>query len=139
INPRLIFCSISGYGRTGPNANRAGYDYIIQAESGLMSITGFPDGPPTTVGVDISDLCAGAFATQTILAALYERQTSGKGQFLDVSLFDCQLSALANVAANALATNEPPRRYGNGHPNVVPYDVVETSDGPMVVAIGNDR
>ncbi|MCH8506588.1 MAG: CoA transferase, partial [Ectothiorhodospiraceae bacterium] len=139
VNPRLIYCAISGYGRTGPNAERAGYDYVIQAESGLMSITGFPDGPPTKVGVAVSDLFGGLYATQSILAALYQRQTTGRGQFLDVALFDCQLAALANVAANALATNAAPKRYGNGHPNVVPYEVVEAADGPFVLAIGNDR
>ncbi|WP_290651639.1 CoA transferase [Aquisalimonas sp.] len=139
LNPGLVYCAISGYGRTGPNAKRPGYDYIIQAESGLMSVTGFPDGPPTKVGVAVSDLFAGLYATQSILAALFQRQKTGRGQFLDVALFDCQLAALANVAANALATGEAPRRYGNGHPNVVPYEVVEASDGPFVLAIGNDR
>lgn len=139
INPQLIYCSISGYGRTGPNADRAGYDYVIQAESGLMSVTGFPDGPPTKVGVAVSDLFAGFYATQSIIAALYERERTQRGRFLDVALFDCQLAALANVASNAMATGEPPPRYGNGHANVVPYDVIEASDGPMVVAVGNDR
>jgi crotonobetainyl-CoA:carnitine CoA-transferase CaiB-like acyl-CoA transferase len=138
-NPGLVYCAISGYGRTGPNAHRPGYDYVIQAESGLMSITGFPDGPPTKVGVAVSDLFAGLYATQSILAALFQRHTSGRGQFLDVALFDCQMAALANVAANALATDKPPARYGNGHPNVVPYDVVQAADGPFVLAIGNDR
>ncbi len=139
LNPGLIYCAISGYGRTGPNADRAGYDYVIQAESGLMSITGFQDGPPTKVGVAVSDLFGGLYATQSILAALFQRQATGRGQFLDVALFDCQLAALANVAANALATGVAPRRYGNGHPNVVPYEVVEAADGPFVLAIGNDR
>ncbi|WP_454019907.1 CaiB/BaiF CoA transferase family protein [Azospirillum sp. Marseille-Q6669] len=139
VNPRLIYCSISGYGRTGPEAARAGYDFVIQGETGLMSVTGFPDGPPTKVGVAVSDLFSGLYASQAILAALLGRQTTGRGQFLDVALFDCQLAALANVAAGALATGAEPKRYGNAHPNVVPYEVFEASDGPFVLAIGNDR
>jgi len=138
-NPRLIYCSISGYGRSGPNADRAGYDFVIQAESGLMSITGFPDGSPTKVGVAVSDLFAGLYASQAILAALVGRQKTGRGEFLDVALFDCQLAALANIASNALATGSRPERYGNAHPNVVPYELFIASDGPIVLAIGSDR
>ncbi|WP_109049213.1 CaiB/BaiF CoA-transferase family protein [Azospirillum sp. TSA6c] len=139
VNPALIYCSVSGYGRTGPEAARAGYDFVIQGETGLMSVTGFPDGPPTKVGVAVSDLFSGLYASQAILAALLGRQQTGRGQFLDVALFDCQLAAMANVAAGALATGAESRRYGNAHPNVVPYEVFETSDGPFVLAIGNDR
>jgi crotonobetainyl-CoA:carnitine CoA-transferase CaiB-like acyl-CoA transferase len=139
INPRLIYCSISGYGRTGPEAARAGYDFLIQAETGLMAATGFADGPPTKVGVAVSDLFTGLYASQAILAALFERRSTGEGQFLDVALFDCQLAALANVAASALATGVPPRRLGNAHPTIVPYELFAASDAPFVLAIGNDR
>ena len=139
LNPRLVYCLISGYGRTGPNADRAGYDFVIQAETGLMSVTGFPDGSPTKVGVAVSDLFAGMYASQAILAALLGRQRTGRGTFLDVALFDCQLAALANVASNVLATGVRPKRYGNAHPNVVPYELFEASDGSVVFAIGNDR
>jgi crotonobetainyl-CoA:carnitine CoA-transferase CaiB-like acyl-CoA transferase len=139
INPRLIYCSISGYGRSGPEAARAGYDFLIQAETGLMAATGFADGPPTKVGVAVSDLFTGLYASQAILAALFEQRSTGEGQFLDVALFDCQLAALANVAASALATGAPPRRLGNAHPTIVPYELFAASDAPFVLAIGNDR
>ncbi len=139
INPRLIYCSISGYGRSGPEAARAGYDFLIQAETGLMAATGFADGPPTKVGVAVSDLFTGLYASQAILAALFERRSTGEGQFLDVALFDCQLAALANVAASALATGASPRRLGNAHPTIVPYELFAASDAPFVLAIGNDR
>jgi crotonobetainyl-CoA:carnitine CoA-transferase CaiB-like acyl-CoA transferase len=139
INPHLIYCSISGYGRTGPEAHRAGYDFLVQAETGLMSVTGFPDGPPTKVGVAVSDLFPGLYASQAILAALFARQATGEGQFIDVALFDCQLAALANIGASCLATGEPPRRLGNAHPTIVPYELFDASDAPFVLAIGNDR
>lgn len=139
INPRLIYCSISGYGRTGPDAGRAGYDFVIQAESGLMSITGEPDGAPMKVGVAVSDLFSGLYASQAILAALLERERSGAGQFLDVALHDCQLAALANVASNVLATGKRPGRFGNAHANIVPYELFDAADAPFVVALGNDR
>lgn len=138
-NPGLIICSISGYGRDGPNADRAGYDFVIQAESGLMSITGDVAGPPTKVGVAVSDLTTGLYASQAILAALFERTRTGKGRVIDIALFDCQLAALANVAANVLATGAPAGRYGNAHANVVPYEVFATADVAMALAIGNDR
>lgn len=138
-NPRLIFCSISGYGREGPNADRAGYDFVIQAETGLMSITGDVDGQPTKVGVAVSDLFSGMYASQAILAALFERVRTGRGRRIDIALFDCQLATLANVAANTLASGAAPKRFGNAHPNVVPYEVFETADGAMALAIGNDR
>lgn len=139
LNPRLIYCSISGYGRTGPAATRPGYDFVIQAESGLMSITGMPDGPPVKVGVAVSDLFAGMYASQAILAALFDQRRTGIGRTIDVALFDCQMAALANVQSNALATDGAPARYGNAHPTVAPYQVVEAKDGPFVVAIGNNR
>ena len=138
-NPGLICCSISGYGREGPEADRAGYDFVIQAESGLMSITGEVDGAPTKVGVAVSDLFAGMYASQAILAALVGRARTGRGETIDVALFDCQLAVLANVAANTLATGTAPRRYGNAHANVVPYEVFEAADLPLALAIGNDR
>ena len=112
INPKLIYCSISGYGRTGTDAGRAGYDFLVQAETGLMAATGVADGPPTKVGVAVSDLFTGLYASQAVLAALVERQRTGEGQFLDVALFDCQLAAMANIAASALATGAAPRRLG---------------------------
>ena len=139
INPKLIYCSISGYGRTGTDAGRAGYDFLVQAETGLMAATGFADGPPTKVGVAVSDLFTGLYASQAVLAALVERQRTGEGQFLDVALFDCQLAAMANIAASALATGAAPRRLGNAHPSIVPYELFSASDAPFVLAIGNDR
>lgn len=138
-NPRLVHCSISGYGRTGPHAKRAGYDFVIQAETGLMSITGEPDGPPVKVGVAVSDITTGMYAAQAILAALLEQKQTGRGRFLDVALFDCQLAALANIQASVLATGETPQRVGNAHATVGPYQVVEAADGPFVIAIGNSR
>jgi crotonobetainyl-CoA:carnitine CoA-transferase CaiB-like acyl-CoA transferase len=137
-NPGLVYCSITGYGQTGPYRDRPGYDFALQAESGLMSITGPPDGEPYKLGVAIVDLLAGLFATQAILAACYERQRSGKGQYIDVALFDSAAAALINVAQNHLATGEPALRYGNAHPNIVPYETVSTADGTMALAVGND-
>lgn len=138
LNPRLIYCSISGYGRTGPNRERPGYDFIIQAESGLMSITGFPDGEPIKTGVAISDLFAGMYSVQAILAAVIARQQTGRGQHIDISLFDCSLANLANVGSSALNTGAIPKRYGNAHPDVVPYQPIQARDGEVVVAVGND-
>ena len=138
-NPTLILCSISGYGRTGPEKDRAGYDFVIQGESGLMAVTGDEDGPPTKVGVAVSDLFTGLYASQAVLGALLARQRTGKGTHIDVSMFDCQVAAMANVAANALATGTPAKRHGNGHPNVVPYRVFNASDKPFILAIGNDQ
>ncbi|UDL92554.1 CoA transferase [Mesorhizobium sp. PAMC28654] len=138
-NPRLIYCSISGYGQTGPDANRPGYDFVMQAESGLMAITGESGGEPMRVGVAITDVVCGMVATQSILAALYERMTTGKGQFLDLSLIDCALSLLINVGSGYLNTGREVARYGNAHPTVVPYQIFETSDGRFALAVGNDR
>lgn len=138
INPRLIYCSITGYGQTGPYKDRAGYDFIIQAQGGVMSITGPEDGEPYKVGVAIADITAGLFAATAILAALHERERSGKGQVIDVALFDAQLAWLANVAQNYLATGETPARYGNAHPSIVPYETFPTADGRIAVGIGTD-
>ncbi|MFN3332255.1 MAG: CaiB/BaiF CoA transferase family protein [Caldilinea sp.] len=138
INPRLVYCSITGYGQTGPYKDRAGYDFIIQAQGGVMSITGPEDGEPYKVGVAIADITAGLFAATAILAALHERERSGRGQAIDVALFDAQLAWLANVAQNYLATGETPQRYGNAHPSIVPYETFPTADGRIGVGIGTD-
>ena len=138
INPRLIYCSITGYGQTGPLARKAGYDFAIQAEGGLMSITGEPDGEPQKVGVAVTDLMTGVYATTAILAALHERHLTGKGRVIDASLFDVQVAMLANQGANQLIGGQTPRRMGNAHPNIVPYQVFPTLDGHMVLAVGND-
>ncbi len=138
INPQLVYCSITGYGQTGPYKDRAGYDFIIQAQGGVMSITGPEDGEPYKVGVAIADITAGLFAATAILAALHERERSGRGQAIDVALFDAQLAWLANVAQNYLATGETPQRYGNAHPSIVPYETFPTADGRIAVGIGTD-
>jgi crotonobetainyl-CoA:carnitine CoA-transferase CaiB-like acyl-CoA transferase len=139
INPALVYCSISGYGRTSPIGARPGYDYVIQAEAGLMAVTGPVDGEPMKVGVAVADLYTGMAAAQAILAALIARDRDGLGQFIDMALYDCQLAMMANVASASLASGNEPRRYGNGHPTVVPYQVFDTSDGRVVIAVGNDR
>ena len=138
LNRRLILCSISGYGQTGPWSDRPGYDFIVQAEGGLMSITGEADGQPMKVGVAIADIMAGMFACNAILAALHHRDQTGEGQHIDVSLFDSQLAWLANVGQNYLVSGKEPNRYGNAHANIVPYQTFRTSDGWIVLAIGND-
>jgi crotonobetainyl-CoA:carnitine CoA-transferase CaiB-like acyl-CoA transferase len=138
INPRLIYCSITGYGQTGPFARKAGYDFAIQAEAGLMSITGEADGEPQKVGVAVTDLMTGVYATTAILAALHERHLTGKGRVIDASLFDVQVAMLANQGANQLIGGKTPHRMGNAHPNIVPYQVFPTLDGHMVLAVGND-
>ena len=138
-NPRLIYCSISGYGQTGPDAARPGYDFVMQAESGLMAITGASDGEPMRVGVAITDVVCGMVATQSILAALIERGRTGEGQFLDLALFDCALNLLINVGSGYLNTGHAPARFGNAHPTVVPYQIFETSDGAFALAVGNDK
>jgi crotonobetainyl-CoA:carnitine CoA-transferase CaiB-like acyl-CoA transferase len=137
-NPGLVYCSITGYGQTGPYRERPGYDFIIQAEGGLMSITGPADGEPHKVGVAIVDITSGLFAANAILAALHERERSGRGQFIDVALLDSQIGWLANVAHNYFAGNQPPRRYGNAHPNIVPYETFPTAGGYIALAIGSD-
>ncbi len=138
-NPGLIYCSITGYGQDGPNAALAGYDFIIQAEGGLMSITGPEEGPPYKVGVAIADVTAGMYASHAILAALHHRQKTGQGQYIDVALFDAQLGWLVNVAQNYLVSGQAPKRYGNAHANIVPYEVFQTADGYLALGVGNDR
>lgn len=138
INPRLVYCSISGYGRTGPAAARPGYDFVVQAESGLMSITGSAEGEPQKVGVAVADLATGQNAAIAILAALRHRDATGQGQWIDVSLFDTQLSWLANVASNSLFTGLDAPRYGNSHASIVPYQAFAASDGEFVLAVASE-
>ena len=138
INPRLIYCSITGYGQSGPLSHRAGYDFAIQAEAGLMSITGDKGAEPQKVGVAVTDLMTGVYATTAILAALYERQQTGRGRTIDAALFDVQVAMLANQGSNQLIGHTTPTRMGNAHPNIVPYQVFPTRDGHMVLAVGND-
>jgi crotonobetainyl-CoA:carnitine CoA-transferase CaiB-like acyl-CoA transferase len=139
INPGLIYCSISGYGRTGPYRERPGYDAIIQAEGGLMSITGPIEGPPSRVGVPIIDITTGMFAATAILAALHERDDSGLGQHIDISLLDSQVAVLANVASNYLVSGQPPRRQGNAHPNIAPYESFQARDMGFVLGAANQQ
>jgi crotonobetainyl-CoA:carnitine CoA-transferase CaiB-like acyl-CoA transferase len=138
IKPDLVYCSITGFGQNGPRADQAGYDFMIQGLGGLMSITGEPNGEPVKVGVAVTDLFTGLYATVAILAALSHRDRSGVGQFIDLALFDCQLAMLANVASNYLVGNVQPPRYGNAHANIVPYQAFETANGHVIVAVGND-
>ena len=141
-NPRLIYCSITGFGQTGPYAGRAGYDAIIQAMGGLMSITGEADeiegGGPQKVGVAVADLMTGMYAVSAITAALYSREKTGLGQHIDLSLFDTQVAWLANQNMNYLVGNEIPQRHGSAHPNIVPYQAVKSKDGHFMLAVGND-
>ena len=142
LNPALVYCSISAYGQTGSKAQDPGYDAMIQATAGLMSITGQPDdagGEPQKVGVAIADLMAGMYAVTAILAALQARQHTGRGQHIDVPLYDAQVAWLANQGMNYLASGEAPRRLGNAHPNIVPYQTFATRDGHLMVATGNER
>jgi len=139
INPGLIYCSISGYGQNGPYMKRAGYDFVAQAESGLMAVTGETDGEPQRVGSPIGDQATGMYACMAILAALRVRDHTGKGQYIDVSLLEGTVSLLGNVASNYLISGEEAKRYGNGHPNIVPYQAFRTQDGYIVVSCGNDR
>lgn len=138
INPRLIYCSITGYGQNGPLSHKAGYDFAIQAEAGLMSVTGDKGAEPQKVGVAVTDLMTGVYATTAILAALYERQQTGRGRTIDAALFDVQVAMLANQGSNQLIGHTTPTRMGNAHPNIVPYQVFPTRDGHMVLAVGND-
>lgn len=139
LNANLIYCSITGFGQTGPMRDKPGYDLMIQAMGGLMSITGEPDGEPVKVGVAVSDLFAGQYAVIAILSALQARTLTGKGQHLDISLFDSQLSMLINVASNYLVSGHLPMRYGNAHANIVPYQSFQASDGWFAIAVANDR
>ena len=142
VNPRLVYCSITGFGQDGPYAPRAGYDFLIQGLGGLMSITGRPDGEPGAgpmkVGVALTDILTGLYATNAVLAALAWREQSGEGQYIDMALLDVQVACLANQAMNYLATGNSPRRMGNAHPSIVPYQDFPTGDGHMILAIGND-
>lgn len=141
-NPRLIYCSITGFGQSGPYAHRPGYDLLVQAMGGLMHLTGRPDdvpgGGPLKVGVAITDIMTGLYATVGVLAALAERERSGEGQHVDTSLLDVQVACLANQAMNFLATGEQPTRLGNAHPNIVPYQDFKAEDGFIIIAVGND-
>jgi crotonobetainyl-CoA:carnitine CoA-transferase CaiB-like acyl-CoA transferase len=139
INPALIYCSISGYGQTGPEWDRPGYDFVVQAESGLMAITGAVDGEPQRIGVAMTDIVAGMVSVQSVLAALYQRQQTGEGQYIDISLLECALNTLINVGSGYLNAGVIPRRYGNAHPTVVPYQICECSDGTFALAVGNDK
>jgi len=142
INPGLIYCAITGYGQSGPYRERPGYDTVIQAQGGLMSITGptqdGADGEPFKVGVAIVDVSAGLFAVTSILAALHHRGRTGQGQYIDIALFDAQLGWLANVAGAYLLSGQPPRRYGNAHGTIVPYQTFPSADGHLMLAVGND-
>jgi crotonobetainyl-CoA:carnitine CoA-transferase CaiB-like acyl-CoA transferase len=142
VNPRLIYCSITGFGQDGPYAKRAGYDFMIQGLGGLMSLTGKPDGEdgagPMKVGVALTDILTGLYATVGVLAALSAREQSGQGQYIDVALLDVQVACLANQAMNYLATGSAPKRLGNAHPNIVPYQDFPTADGDFILAVGND-
>jgi formyl-CoA transferase len=142
VNPGLVYCSITGFGQTGPWSHRAGYDFIIQGLGGLMSVTGEaddrPGGGPQKVGVAVADLFTGMYATQAIIAALFHRERTGEGQHLDLALLDVQVAMTANMASNYLHSGVAPKRWGNAHPNLVPYQTFKASDGWIIVAVGND-
>ncbi|KWK03428.1 CaiB/BaiF CoA transferase family protein [Burkholderia stagnalis] len=142
VKPDIVYCSVTGFGQTGPYAHRAGYDFIIQGIGGFMSITGErdgePGGGPQKAGVAISDLATGLYSTIAVLAALAHRDRTGEGQYIDMALLDVQVALLANMNTNFLASGKPPVRWGNAHPNIVPYQTFQTSDGWIIVAVGND-
>ncbi len=142
VNPRLIYCSVTGFGQTGPYASRAGYDFIIQGIGGLMSITGerddLPGGGPQKVGVAVSDLMTGMYSSVAVLAALARREVSGVGQHIDMALLDTQVAMTANMSMNYFATGKPPKRAGNAHQNIVPYQTFAAADGYVIIAVGND-
>ncbi|MCB1844290.1 MAG: CoA transferase, partial [Halioglobus sp.] len=139
VCPTLIYCSISAYGQDGPRSREPGYDAMMQASAGLMSLTGEPDGMPQKTGVAITDILTGMYAASAVLAALNARHRTGAGQHIDVPLFDTQVACLANQAMSYLVSNEVPPRYGNAHPSIVPYQAFETADGYLMLAVGNDR
>jgi crotonobetainyl-CoA:carnitine CoA-transferase CaiB-like acyl-CoA transferase len=143
LNPGLVYCSITGFGQTGPYAGRAGYDFMIQGMGGIMSVTGQPEGTPGAeplkCGVAFADIFTGLYATIGITAALAHRERTGEGQHIDMALLDCQVAVLANQALNYLVSGSPPVRHGNAHPNIVPYQAFATADGHVILAIGNDR
>jgi crotonobetainyl-CoA:carnitine CoA-transferase CaiB-like acyl-CoA transferase len=136
--PKLIYCSITGFGQTGPYAPRAGYDFLAQGMGGIMSITGHPDGEPTKVGVAVTDIVTGIFTSTAILAALHHRTVTGVGQYIDMSLLDSQVGWLANAGMQYLVSGKAPGRLGNEHPSIVPYSVVKSADGFFILAVGND-
>ena len=137
-HPRLVYCSITGFGQDGPYAERPGYDFMIQGTGGLMSVTGPPDGEPHKVGVALADLFTGSMASNAILAALYRREQDGQGQYIDLGLLDVQVAMLANLGLSYLTSGEVPGRQGNAHQTIVPYQVFATADGHVIVAVGND-
>ena len=137
-NPGLIYCSITGFGQTGPYAERPGYDVVVQALGGIMSLTGEPDGEPMKTGVALTDILAGLYAANAIQAALRHRDRTGQGQHIDIALLDVQVAVLANQALNYLVSGKDPDRFGNAHPNIVPYQTFRTADGWIMVAVGND-
>ena len=139
LNPRLLYCSITGFGQTGPDRERPGYDFMVQGMAGLMSLTGEPEGEPMRFGIPIVDIFTGMYATIAVCAALAQRAESGKGQHLDVALFDSALAMLANQGATFFATGKNPERIGNAHPTIVPYQVFATRDGSVILACGNDN
>lgn len=138
LNPGLVYCSITGFGQTGPYRNRAGYDFMIQGMAGLMSVTGDPDGEPQKVGVALADVLTGMYSGVAMLAALTHRDRTGQGQHIDMALLDTMVASMANQAMNYLASGTAPRRLGNEHPNIVPYQVFATADGYIIVTVGND-
>lgn len=138
LNPRLIYCSISGFGQTGPNAHRAGYDFLAQGEGGLMSLTGMADGPPLKVGVGLIDVICGLYACNGILAAVQARHVTGRGQYIDIGLLDAQIAVLINQGVGYLTDGAVPPRRGNDHPTIVPYGSFPASDGTIILAVGND-
>ena len=138
-HPGLVYCSITGFGHDGPYAGRAGYDFIIQGMSGIMDLTGFPDGAPTKIGVAYADIMTGLYAVIGIQAALRQREATGRGQLVDMALFDVMVGTLGNQAMNYLVSGRSPKRMGNAHPNIAPYEAFEAKDGWLIVAVGNDR
>ena len=138
INPRLVYCSITGFGQTGPYADRAGYDFMIQGMGGIMDLTGDPEGEPQKIGVAYADIFTGVYATVAILAALRDRDMRGRGCHVDMSLLDCQVGVLANQAMNFLAGGQTPHRLGNAHPNIAPYQTFAAQNGHVIIAVGND-
>ena len=139
LKPDLVYCTVTGYGYTGPYRDRPGYDFVVQALGGFMSVTGPEDGQPYRAGIAIADLASGIYASNAVLASLFARERTGKGQRIDISLLDCQIALMSYVASNNLVSKEPPRRFGNAHPNIVPYEVFEAKNGYFAFAAGNDQ
>ena len=138
LKPDLVYCTVTGYGYTGPYRDRPGYDFVVQALGGFMSVTGPVDGQPYRAGIAIADLASGIYASNAVLASLFARERTGKGQRIDISLLDCQVALMSYVASNNLVSKEQPRRFGNAHPNIVPYEVFEAENGYFAFAAGND-